>query len=98
MSGLDRNQLRESRLGFAGLSYYRRVNREPGLFGSNYYIGGSLEGGNVWQPDAEVLLSEVRAARSLFVGAITMFGSLYFAYGKTEGQRGTWFFYLGRVF
>ena len=98
LSGLDRNQLRGSRLGFAAVSYYRRVNRDPGLFGSNYYIGASLEAGNVWLPDTEVVLSDVRAGGSLFLGADTLVGPLYLAYGKAEGQRGSWYLYLGRVF
>jgi len=98
LSGLAPDQLSGSDVAHAALILLRRVNREPGPFSTNYYIGASIEAGNAWRPDDPVTLISLRAAGSLFIGADTLLGPLYFAYGKAEGERGTFYFYLGRLF
>jgi NTE family protein len=98
LSGLKRNQLRGPDLGLATLVFYRQVNREPGFLGNNYYIGGSLETGNIWQADEDVSFDNLRLAGSIFVGAETVFGPIYFGYGKADQQRSTFYVFLGRLF
>ncbi|HXV78070.1 MAG TPA: patatin-like phospholipase family protein [Candidatus Polarisedimenticolaceae bacterium] len=98
MSGLTRGQLLGNELGFLALVYYRKLNRSPGAFGMNYYLGASLEAGSVWEQQQAVTLSDLEPAGSIFVGAETLFGPIYLAYGQTSGTRGTFYFFLGRLF
>jgi NTE family protein len=98
LSGLKRDQLRGPKKGLAALVFYRQLNREPGFLGNNYYVGASLEAGNMWQEDEAVSFDTLRLAGSVFVGAETLFGPIYLAYGKADQQRGTFYVFLGRIF
>ncbi len=79
LSGFQPGQLRGQYFGVARLGYYYH------LFG-NFYTGGWIETGNVWQ-SSDDLGDDLIGASTLFLGAETLAGPLYVAYGVAEGKR-----------
>jgi NTE family protein len=98
LSGLKQGELAGSRLGLARLVSYRRVSHVPGPLGGSLYIGGSLETGNVWRDPDEASLSDLLLAGSVFVAYDSLLGPTFLAYGKAEGESGTFYLFIGQVF
>ena len=100
MSGLNNGELVGSRMGKASLVTYRKLGRAPGLFGGDFYLGGSLEAGNAWPEGMEntASLSDLRYSGSVFGGVDTLFGPVYVGWGLSEGGRSQWYLLLGRIF
>jgi NTE family protein len=95
LSGYRYKQLAGSHVLFGRLTAYQRVSDAP-LLTRGVFVGGSLEAGNAWAQASEVSLSDLRLGTSLFVGADTALGPLYFgATYAPRGQAGIYLF-LGR--
>ncbi len=99
LSAYQRDQLFGQVLAFGKLLVYRRA--ETTMAGSllgKFYIGGSLEAGNVWETASAVAWDDVRLSASAFIAYDTIFGPLYI--GTAVGDRGhdTIFLYLGNSF
>ncbi|MGI9304198.1 MAG: hypothetical protein ACR2RB_16065 [Gammaproteobacteria bacterium] len=75
--------------------YYRRIS-DIALLPA--YAGGSLELGNVWQKRGDIELSNVITAGNLFIGADTLFGPVYLAYGQAEGGVNSFYLFVGQLF
>ena len=56
----------------------------------------SMEYGNVFQTRDEIAFENGRAAGSAFLGLDTPLGPIYVAYGVAEGERGNYYFCLGK--
>jgi NTE family protein len=95
ISGLRYQELQGSYLGRARAVYLHRTGSLP-VFGNTYYLGGSLEIGNVWQERSAVSLGDTYKAGSLFFAADTPFGPFYVAWGHTTRGDSTWYLLLGR--
>jgi len=92
LSGYRVNQFMGNQYSFGRLMYYRQTLHLPDLLGSGVYLGGSAEIGRISQrssglPDAGTLWSG-----SVFLGADTFLGPLYFGVGA--GGSGHWSLYL----
>jgi NTE family protein len=98
LSGFRSGRLRGQVLGFAQIVYYTRVGRLPGGIGDGFYIGGSLEAGNVWRDTSEVEFSTLRPAAAVFAGLDTVFGPLYLGYGRADGSEDSFYLFLGQSF
>jgi NTE family protein len=85
LSGYRFNQLAGNNVLFGRLEGYRRLEYVP-LLTRGLFVGGTLEAGNAWTRKREVSLSNLRTGSSLFVGADTSVGPLYF--GVTYAPRG----------
>jgi len=96
LSGYPFEGLADQYSGLARLMYYRRVLRLNKRPIEAIYFGGSAESGGAWHrfSDSKGLIF----AGSIFVGADTLFGPLYLAYGQAEGGNHAFYFYLGRGF
>jgi NTE family protein len=80
-----------------GVAWFRRVLAEDdGLV--DLYVGGSLEAGGLWEQASRVSLDEADLAGSVFVGADTLLGPVYVAYGRTSAGQDAWYLYVGRFF
>jgi NTE family protein len=55
----------------------------------------SLEAGNVYGAFPEATSTGLKYAGSLFLGADTIIGPTYFAYGHAEGGNSAFYLYLG---
>jgi NTE family protein len=95
ISGLRIQELEGSYLGRARAVYLHRMGQLP-VFGNTYYLGGSLEVGNVWQERSAITFGDTYKAGSLFLAAETPFGPFYVAWGHTTRGDSTWYLLLGR--
>ncbi len=98
LSGLSPDSLRGQTMAMAQLFLYRRIMEMPQPLGRGVYLGGSLEAGNVWQSDVTPSLGDLRPAAALYVGADTVFGPIFFGYGRADSGEGSFYLFLGRPF
>jgi NTE family protein len=95
MSGYQKDQLRGQKAGIGRLISYWKVAHS--LFG-DFYVGGSLEAGNVWQTGESPAFDDLLLAGSIFMGYDTLLGPVYVAFGTAEEGRPLLYLYLGRIF
>jgi NTE family protein len=95
LSGTHENQLRGQRVGLGRLVTY--WNASQSLLG-NFYLGGSIETGNVWTKDDKIGFDNLRLAGSVFIGYDTPFGPFYLGFGHADSGNNAAYFYLGRTF
>lgn len=95
LSGYRQDQLSGSQALLGRLMTYHRLERSP-MLTRGFFVGGSLEAGNVWAHERDISLSHLRFGSSLFIGADTALGPLYL--GLTHAPRGETgiYIYLGR--
>lgn len=100
LSGFQRDELSGSRTAVGVAIYYHRLRTNPlrGFLNASLYVGGSLELGNAWQDSSDVSLGNTITAGSLFIGADTFIGPVYFAGGLAEGGNSALYLYVGRPF
>ena len=91
LSGYRTDQLDGNAIVFGRLTWYRRSLEAP-LFTRGFFIGATLEAGNAWETWRAVELSELRSGMSVFLGADTALGPVYF--GLTYAPRGSAGLYL----
>jgi NTE family protein len=95
LSGLVPNQLTGKNIALAALAYYRRLNEMDLL---RAYAGFTLEAGNVWDRSQDIGFDDLRYSASVFVGADTPIGPVYFAVGHNDGGDNAVYFYVGNPF
>jgi len=95
LSGYLEDELSGQHLGLLKLIYMRRIGNFNIL---PTYIGASVESGNVWQDKDDIDIENFITAGSLFLGVDTPLGPIYLGYGLAEGNRDSFYFYLGRLF
>ena len=95
ISGLAPDQLLGSQVGLARLAVYHRLNQLD-LF--PVYGGFTLEAGNVWTSSDAIGFDDLRYAGSVFLGAESPLGPLYFATGYADSGDFAVYFYLGNPF
>jgi len=91
LSGYKPGQIEGNYLAFGRLTYYRRLS-EALLLTRGLFVGGTLEAGNAWDERSSINVSDLRTGMSLFVGADTGLGPLYF--GLTYAPKGSAGLYL----
>lgn len=95
LSGYDQDAISGQHSALLTAVFYRRFTQLKLL---PWYIGGSLEYGNVWEDRGDISWDSGIAAGSLFLGADTPLGPLYLGYGHAEQGRNSGFMYLGKTF
>ena len=95
LSGTVRNELVSPYFGLIEAAFYRRLGDITFL---PIYTGFSLEAGNAWDNKAAISSNNLRYAGSLFIGADTFVGPLYFAVGATSRGERTIYLNLGKTF
>ncbi len=95
LSGFNSNELSGQHYARAATSYYRQLGHSKFL---PLYAGLSVELGNVFQSRDDIGLSESVYAGSVFLGADSVLGPVYIAYGRAEGGKSAFYLYLGRGF
>lgn len=99
ISGIERDRLAGRHRGLAQLIGYRRLgDTGGGLFDLPWYVGASLEAGNVWQARSDIGADDLITGGSLFTGLDTFFGPVYLALGLAEGGETTLYLFLGQPF
>ncbi len=95
LSGYSKDQLLGQHYGFVSGVYLKKLNQDGFL---PVYIGNSLELGNTWQSRNEMSIKNSIFAGNIFIGAESVLGSIYLAYGKAEGGLDSFYLFLGKVF
>ena len=95
LSGLVNKELSGQRFGLLEAAFYRRLGNITFL---PMYFGFSLEAGNVWNKDDAISTDNTLFAGSLFIGADTLIGPLYLAYGSTDTNQSAVYLYIGHRF
>ena len=93
LSGFLNRQLAGQHFGLLETAFYRRLGNITLL---PMYAGFSLETGNTWDDRDDISLDNSVLAGSVFVGADTILGPLYLAYGINDSDSSTIYLYLGR--
>jgi len=93
LSGYLNRQLAGQHFGLLEGVYYRRIGNITLL---QLYAGFSLETGNMWDNRDDIDVDNLVYAGSAFIGADTVFGPLYLAYGINDSNSSTVYLYLGR--
>jgi NTE family protein len=96
LSGLERGEFSGPHAALAKLVYYRRVGESPGnLLDVPFYLGASVEAGNVWQSRSAMSFGSMRFNGSVFAGLDTYIGPIYFAAGLAEGGGTNFYLFIG---
>ena len=95
LSGFTSRELAGQNVAIGALAYYRRLNDNPQM---PFYVGVSIEAGNVWDSRSDISLDDTLKAGSLFMAMKTLLGPVYLAYGRTEGNIDAIHFFLGKPF
>jgi len=94
LSGYEFNQLSGQHYGRL-VGQYRRVLWDAGF--AEVSIGTSLEYGNVWESRSDIELDDGIFAGSIFLGAKTPIGPIYFGYGLAEKGVSSFYLYIGEL-
>jgi len=95
LSGYNNNALSGQHSAILTGVYYRRFTQLKFL---PWYIGGSLELGNVWEDRNDISADSAIISGSVFLGADTPIGPFYTGYGYAEGGNSSLFLFLGKAF
>jgi len=93
-SGYPTGALITDNFTFGRLVYYNKFVRQKLLEG--VYAGASLEMGHYGTPLVPGSPSGTLKSGSVFLGADTPIGPLYFGYGRASDNNSSWYLYLGR--
>lgn len=93
LSGLERHELSGQHAAILSFLLYRRIVDFSVL---SLYAGLSAEYGNAFEERNSMRFDGGIAAGSLFLGADTIIGPLYLAYGRAEGDRENFYLFLGK--
>lgn len=97
LSGFGERELFGEHSFLARAVYYQRLNDASRLFTVPVYLGGSLEGGNVWLSRRDAGLNDLIGAASLFIGVDTIFGPVFLGYGAADTGDNTWYLNFGSL-
>jgi NTE family protein len=86
LSGYQTGQLTGNDVLLARLTWYRRLSQTPALT-RGFFVGATLEAGNAWAQRDAMRLTGLRTGMSLFLGADTGLGPLFF--GITYAPQGS---------
>jgi NTE family protein len=95
LSGLAPDQLSGRHSALLAMALYRRLNDVQFL---PAYAGLTLEAGNVWNFRSDIGLDDLRYSASLFLGAESPIGPIYFAIGHSDSGDSAVYFYVGHPF
>jgi len=95
LSGFAQDELAGQHSALFKAGYLRKLG-ESDFF--PLYVGGTLELGNVWQDKSDISASNAITAGSIFVGADTLIGPIYLAYGRAERGVDSLYLFVGKLF
>ena len=99
LSGVAAETLAGPQYAIGRLIYLHKVgNGGEGVLDVPGYIGASFEAGNVWTERSDISFGSTRQDFSLFFGADTYIGPVYFAVGYDESGSTAFYLFLGRSF
>ena len=98
LGGYSEGELRGQVTAGVTAGYHYRLLSLPSGLGEGIYVGGLVDARNVWADTSEISLDDLRYGFTVVVGADTVAGPLFLAYGRAEGGRDRIYVTLGRTF
>ena len=98
ISGLNLDELIGNYEGLFRITYIRSFAKTLPFSITGYFIGSSIETGNVWEEVDNISLEDMKLSGSIFSGIKTPLGPVYIGYGIRSLEKGIFYFYLGPVF
>ena len=95
LSGYQSGQLVGNHALLLRLGWYRRLSETPALT-RGFFVGGTLEAGNTWMQRSDIAPTSLRTGMSLFLGADTGIGPLYFGLTWAPQGRAGLALFIGR--
>lgn len=95
LSGYKPGQLVGNHIALGRLGYYHRVSDEP-ILARALFVGGTLEVGKVWNQTADRNLGKAKLGMSVYVGADTVLGPVYFGLVHAPRQDTGLYLMIGR--
>lgn len=96
LSGLREDELRGDVYGAARVGAYRTILRDVDIVGTDLYGAAWFEAGSVWPDNRSVTFADLLHTWTLALGADTVLGPVYLAYGRTHEGDDTIFVTVGR--
>lgn len=97
-SGYQNGQFLVESFVFGRFMYYSKLTQYPAIMGTftrGIYAGVSLEAGKMNKPFIEENTVDTLISGSIFLGASTPLGPLYFGYGQAEDSSNSFYLFLG---
>ncbi|MCP3978306.1 MAG: BamA/TamA family outer membrane protein [bacterium] len=99
LSGLEPEELVGEEYVLGRVIYYYQLNRRAlALLRPGWYVGASVEAGNVYAEDDSITAKSLLTGGSIFVAADTVFGPVQLGWGLTEGDRSRVYLSIGRSY
>jgi NTE family protein len=99
LSGLSQDFFSGRNMAFAMAQYQRRLSERSVIpLDLPVYLGGSIEGGQLWSDRSDIDVDDFIAAGSIYLAIDSPIGPLYVAYGRSEGDRDALYLSLGWPF
>ncbi len=98
LGGYSEGELRGQVLAGMSGGYHFRLSDLPSGLGQGLYVGVDVDAANVWQTTSEVSASDLRYGVTLLLGADTLVGPVFLAYGWAEGGHERLYLTVGRSF
>jgi len=98
MSGYRDNEFTGNYGGLLRLTYLREIEMPLPPRQKNFFLGATLEGGQVWDEFGDISPDDLRLSGSVFAAFDTLLGPFYIGYGFREWDEGIIYVYLGPVF
>ncbi len=98
LSGFAPDELRGNYFAVGRVGYYASLFKLPTTMGQNLFFGGWIEKGNTWYDSSDISWDNTFDTITVSVGADTVFGPMYFAWGKGPGGRSQYLLSLGSGF
>jgi NTE family protein len=95
LSGYAAGHLNGNHLVLMRATWYQRLQQSVALT-RGFFVGATLEAGNVWMEHGQVSLSNLRVGNSLFLGADTGLGPMYLGITHARGGSTGLVFFIGR--
>ncbi|MBL8514246.1 MAG: BamA/TamA family outer membrane protein, partial [Betaproteobacteria bacterium] len=96
LSGYRPAEFTGSAVALARVGYLHRLAQVRNPFGSNLYLGTTLEVGRTAATTELLRLAENKASVSLYAGFETLFGPLYLGFGKSREKTPLFYLFLGQ--
>ena len=95
LSGFLKNEFNGQHRALISATAYRKISHSQFL---PLYAGIAMEHGLVSETRRELTMSNIKSAGTLWLGADTIVGPIYVAYGRGEGGESAWYLFLGSPF
>jgi NTE family protein len=97
LGGYSEGELRGQLYGAARLGYHYRLAKLPSALGEGVYVGGLFETGDTWASRDAVTLHGLKRSGTLILGADTIIGPIFLAYGRAWSGSDRFYITVGRT-